>query len=96
VCRVNLDVHLGTAGRYGERLGNLGTDGASIVFGRALSYGARPADAPWLGPGPLPELSELATRYGDQTGQGVHCSADSVRYLWLDRVRCPQLIVTPG
>ena len=23
VCRANLDVHLGTAGRYGERLGNL-------------------------------------------------------------------------
>jgi hypothetical protein len=43
--------------------------------------------APWFGPGPLPELAELATRYGDQTGQGVHFSADSVRNLWLDRVR---------
>jgi hypothetical protein len=87
VCRANLDVHLGTAGRYGERLGNLGTDGAPTVFGRALTYGVMPADAPWFGPGPLPELAELATRYGDQTGQGVHFSADSVRNLWLDRVR---------
>ena len=96
VCRANLDVHLGTAGRYGERLGNLGTDGAPIVFGRALTYGASPADAPWFGPGPLPEPAELAARYGDQTGQGVHFSADSVRYLWLDRARRPQLTVTPG
>jgi hypothetical protein len=87
VCRGNLDVHLGTAGRYGERLGNLGTDGAPTVFGRALTYGVMPADAPWFGPGPLPEPAQLAARHGDQTGQGVHFSADSVRNLWLDRVR---------
>jgi hypothetical protein len=78
-------VHLGTAGRYGQRLGALGTDGAPTVFGRALSYGPRPADAPWFGPGPLPEPAELAARRGDPDGQGVHFSADSVRYLWLDR-----------
>jgi hypothetical protein len=87
VCRANLDLHLGTAGRYGERLGNLGSDGAHIVLGRALAYGPRSADAFWFGPGPLPKLAELASRHGHQTGQGVHFSADSVRYLWLDRAR---------
>ena len=87
VCRANLDVHLGTAGRYGERFGNLGTDGAPMVFGRALAHGARTADALWFGPAPQPQLVELATRHGDQTGQRVHFSADSIRYLWLDRAR---------
>ena len=85
VCRANLDLHFGTSGRYGERLGNLGTDGADIVFGRALTHGAGSADA--FGPGPLPELAELAARHGNRIGQGVHFSADSVRYLWLDRAR---------
>jgi hypothetical protein len=28
VCRANLDLHLGTAGRCSKRFGNLGTDGA--------------------------------------------------------------------
>ena len=96
VCRANLDVHLGTAGRYGERFGNLGTDGAPMVFGRALAHGARTADALWFGPDPQPQLAELATRHGDQTGQGVHFSADSIRYLWLDRARRPQSTVNRG
>jgi hypothetical protein len=96
VCRANLDVHLGTAGRYGERLGNLRTDGAHVVFGRALAHGPRSADASWFGPGPLPGVGELAARHGDRTGEGVHFSADSVRYLWLDRARRPRSTVTPG
>jgi hypothetical protein len=96
VCRANLDLHFGTAGRYGERLGNLGTDGADIVFGRALTHGAGSADASWFGPGPLPELAELAARHGNRTGQGVHFSAGSVRYLWLDRARHPQSTVIRG
>ena len=93
VCRPNLDVHLGSAGRYGERFGNLGTDGAPTVFPRALAHGTRSADALWFGPGPLPGLAELASRHGDQSGQGVHFSADSVRHLWLDRACRPQSTV---
>jgi hypothetical protein len=96
VCRANLDVHVGTAGGYGERIGNLGTDGAQVVFGRALAHGAQSADALWFGPGPLPPVGELAARHGHQTGQGVHFSADSVRYLWLDRARHSQPIRSRG
>jgi hypothetical protein len=96
VCRPNLDLHLGTAGRYGERFGNLGSDGAAVVFGRALAHGPRSADALWFGPGPPPQLAELAARHGDQTGQGVHFSADPIRYLWLDRARRPQLTINRG
>ncbi len=39
------------------------------------------------GPGPLPAPNELAARYGDATGLGVHLWPDSVRYLWLDRAQ---------
>jgi hypothetical protein len=35
VCRANLDLHPGTAGWHSKRFGNLGTDGAHIVYGRA-------------------------------------------------------------
>jgi hypothetical protein len=96
VCRANLDLHFGIAGRYGERVGNLGTDGAPIVFGRALAHGPGSADAPWFGSDPLPKLAELAARQGDPTGQGLHFSAGSVRYPWLDRARNPQSTVIRG
>ena len=96
VCRANLDLHLGTTGRYGRRLGNLRGDGAPIVFGRALADGPRSADARWFGSGSLPDLAELAARHGDPRGQGVHFSADSVRHLWLDRARRAQPTVIRG
>jgi hypothetical protein len=96
VCRANLDLHLGTAGRYSKRFGNLGTDGAHLVFGRALAHGTGSADALWFGPGPLLEPAELAARHGDQRGQGIHFSADSARYLWLDRARRPRPTVIRG
>jgi hypothetical protein len=87
VCRPGLDLHTGTAGLYRERHGNLRTDGGQGVLGRALEQGGRSMDAVWFGPDRLPAVGELAARYGDRTGQGVHFSADSVRYLWLDRAR---------
>src|SRR5690348_5818895 len=46
----------------------------------------RPGDYElWFGPGPLPAPDELAARYGDPAGLGVHPGPESVRYLWLDR-----------
>jgi hypothetical protein len=87
VYRANLDLHAGLAGWYRERHGNLRTDGPQAVLGRALEQGGRSIDAVWFGPDRLPSVAELAARYGDRTGQGLHFTETSVRYLWLDRAR---------
>jgi hypothetical protein len=87
VCRPGLELHTGTAGRYRERHGNLRTDGAQAVLSRSLEQGGRSIDAVWFGSDRLPAVGELAARYGDRTGQGVHFTESSVRYLWLDRAR---------
>jgi len=57
------------------------------VLGRALARGREPDDTLWFGPGPRPGPAELAARYGDATGLGVHPGPQSARYLWLDRAR---------
>ena len=85
VCRPNLDVYSGLAGLYRTRHGNLRTDGVAAVLGRALTEGRQRDDALWFGPGALPAPDELAARYGDPAGLGVHMGPESVRYLWLDR-----------
>ena len=85
VCRPNLDVYSGLAGLYRARHGNLRTDGVATVLGRALAHGRQRDDELWFGPGPLPAPDELAARYGDAAGLGVHLWPESVRYLWLDR-----------
>jgi hypothetical protein len=87
VCRPGLELHTGVAGRYRERHGNLRRDGAQAVLGRALAQGGRSIDAVWFGPDRLQTVGELAARYGDRNGQGVHFTETSVRYLWLDRAR---------
>jgi hypothetical protein len=87
VCRPNLDLHTGTAGWYRQRHGNLRTDEPHAVLAAAFEQGGRPAEALWFGSDPLPLVAELAARHGDRGGQGVHFSADSVRYLWLDRAQ---------
>jgi hypothetical protein len=87
VCRPGLELYTGVAGRYRERHGNLRTDGARAVLSRALAQGGRSIDAVWFGPDRLPAVEELAARYGDRTGQGLHFTETSVRYLWLDRAR---------
>jgi hypothetical protein len=87
ICRPNLDVYSGMAGLYRTRHGNLRTDGIATVLGRALARGREPDDALWFGPRPHPSPAELAARYGDPAGLGVHPTPESVRYLWLDRQR---------
>jgi hypothetical protein len=87
VCRPNLDVYSGLAGLYRTRHGNLRADGVAAVLGRALAQGRQPDDELWFGPGPLPAPDELAARYGDAAGLGVHLWPESVRYLWLDRAQ---------
>jgi hypothetical protein len=86
VCRPNLDVYSGLAGLYRIRHGNLRADGITAVLDRALACGRRADDALWFADlDPLPGPAELAARYGDASGLGVHPSPESVRYLWLDR-----------
>ena len=87
VCRPNLDVYAGLAGLYRVRHGNLRADGVATVLGRALAHGRQRDYELWFGPGPLPAPDELAARYGDPAGLGVHPGPESVRYLWLDRWR---------
>jgi hypothetical protein len=87
VCRPSLDLYTGVAGWYRQRHGNLRSDEPQAVLGRALAQGGWPAEALWFGLDPLPSVAELAARHGDRGGQGVHFSADSVRYLWLDRAQ---------
>ena len=88
VCRPDLGVYSGLAGLYRTRHGNLRADGVAAVLDRALAHGARADDALWFaGLDPLPGPAELAARYGDATGLGLHPGPESVRYLWLDRAR---------
>ena len=85
ICRPDLDVYSGLAGLYRKRHGNLRRDGIATVLDRALAYGRQSDDELWFGSAPLPAPDELAARYGDAAGLGVHLSPGSVRYLWLDR-----------
>jgi hypothetical protein len=87
ICRRDLELYTGVAGLYRERHGNLRTDGGHAVFGRALEQGGRSIDAVWFGPDRLPAVQEVAARYGDRSGRGVHFTETSVRYLWLDRTQ---------
>jgi hypothetical protein len=87
VCRPNLDVYAGLAGLYRTLHGNLRTDGVEAVLDRALAEGYRPDDELWFGPEARTAQAELAARYGDPAGLGVHPGATSARYLWLDRAQ---------
>jgi hypothetical protein len=86
VLRPNLDLHFGRAGDYGERFGNLTRDGLDAVLERALSAMDWSMDEVWFHPEELLPIADAA-RFGDPAGTGIHFSADSVRYLWLDRAR---------
>lgn len=85
VCRSNLDVHTGAAGLYGQRHGNLKTDGVAATLQKAVDYGPRSTDSLYRVPDPMPPIEEMAERYGDPRGQAVYFEASSLRYRWLDR-----------
>jgi hypothetical protein len=90
VCRPNLDLHWGTAGRYGRRYGNLRRDDAQEALRAALADGGGHEDALWFKLYPIPDVRSLAEWYGDPVGDRVHLWAESARRLWLDRAQRPQ------
>jgi hypothetical protein len=88
VCRPNLDLYWALPGRYRLRFGNLHWDDAQHVLRSALAHGGGSSDDPlWFTLDPPPAVRDLAERYGDPAGERVHSSAQSVRYLWLDRAQ---------
>jgi hypothetical protein len=95
VCRPNLDLYWDLAGRYRRRYGNLRRDDAQEVLRAALADSggaghAAPAeggahdDALWFTLDPIPDVHELAARFGDPEGDRVHVGEQSPRYWWLD------------
>lgn len=92
VCRQTFDIHFGRAGLHGERFGNLRADGVDTTMERALVARGRSLDELWFDPKRMPSVGELALRSGKAEGTGLHFDGDSMRYLWLDRIR-PELSV---
>jgi hypothetical protein len=73
ICRPNLDLYWGVAGRYRRRFGALRRDDAQAAL--------------WFDLDPIPAVRALAERYGDSQGSRVHLYAASARRLWLDRAQ---------
>jgi hypothetical protein len=91
VCRPNLDVYWGVAGRYRRRYGNLRRDDAQDVLQAAvLDDEERTEDALWFDLDPIPQPRDLADWYGDVVGERIHLSAESLRRRWLDRAQQAQ------
>jgi hypothetical protein len=84
VCRPNLDLYWGTAGRYRRRYGNLRRDDAQQTLRAALTDDSGSEDALWFDLDPIPDVCELAERYGDPAGDHVQFWDESPRRLWLD------------
>jgi hypothetical protein len=88
VCRPNLDLYWGMAGRYRRRYGKVRRDDAQAVVRAALAdKGERSEDALWFDLDPIPDVRELAEGHGDPDGECVHLHEESVRRLWLDRAQ---------
>lgn len=90
VCRPNLDLYRGVAGRYRRCYGNLRRDDAQEVMRTALTNGGGSEDTLWFDLDPLPTVRELAECYGDPEGDRAHLWAESVRRRWLDRAQQKQ------
>jgi hypothetical protein len=85
VCRPNLDLYWGVAGRYRRRYGNLRHDDAQQLLQDAvLDEVERSEDLLWFDLDPIPDARSLAERYGDPEGDRVHFWAESLRRRWLD------------
>ena len=95
VLRPNLDLHFGRAGDYGQRFGNLRRDGIDAVLEAALAAADRSIDEIWFRPAELLPIAEAAC-HGNPDGDRIHFSAESVRFLWLDRATRQTRVSTAG
>lgn len=84
VCRNNLDVYVGDAKLYRQRLGNLRADGAEKVFKSGVEQGVVSGDALFFARGTVPSVYELARDVGEPRGQKIYFHPESMRYRWLD------------
>jgi hypothetical protein len=91
ICRPNLDLYWGIPGRYRRRYGNLLRDDAQQVMRAALADGGGSEDAVWCDLDAIPDVRELAERYGDSKGDRIHLWAESLRRRWLDVAQQEQL-----
>jgi hypothetical protein len=87
VCRPNLDIFRGVAGRYVRRYGNLRRDGSERVLGRAVADGAASDDELRFTPEQTRPVGELAAAFGRPDSQRIHMHAASMRRWWLDCAR---------
>jgi MoaA/NifB/PqqE/SkfB family radical SAM enzyme len=86
--RVGSDPTSATAsvGRPGGAAGARGVrPHVARVFERALSHGPVTADELFFPGLPVPDVRELAERYGLKEGREVHFWPESMRFRWLDR-----------
>jgi hypothetical protein len=100
VCRPNLDLYWGLAGRYRRPYGNLRRDDAQALVQAAIADWGPSAPVPavggthddnvWFTLVPIPDVRDLAERYGDPASDRVHFWVGSPRYLWLDRAQRAQ------
>jgi hypothetical protein len=96
VCRPNLDLYWGVAGRYRRRYGNLRRDDTQAVLRAALADdGERSEGALWFNLDPIPSVCELAERYGDLAGERVHLHEESLRRRWLDLAQQARRALAP-
>jgi hypothetical protein len=84
VCRPNLDLFWGVPRRYRRRFGNLRREDAQQVLRAALTDGGGSEDTNWFDLDPIPDVREMAERYGDPRGDHIHLWAESLRRRWLD------------
>jgi hypothetical protein len=87
VCRPNLDVYRGFAGKYTRRYGNLLLEGVDEVLGRAVADGPCTTDEIWFTPEQLLPVQELAARFGNLDSLSIHEHPTSIRYWWLECAR---------
>jgi hypothetical protein len=90
VCRPNLDLFWGAPGRYRRRFGNLRRDDAQTALRTALADNGGSEDEVWFDLDPIPEIRELAKRYGNPAGERIHLCAASLRNRWLDLAQLAQ------